>query len=121
MVRKTVRPILAVLVLVLALSGCATWQTATSESPEKQYLAARMEFNNTLTRYLMYKSRATQEQQAQWTEDYDHLFREGAIILDAWGLYLEAGNADLSYEKQMEFIEFKNTLIDLLVEAKVFE
>lgn len=122
MVRKSAMLTMVLLALAVILTGCATMYGGTApETPEKTYLASRIEFNNLLTRYMLYKSKETPEVKAEWTEDFDHLFVEGSLILDAWGSYIDLKDWDMSTEQETKFIEFKNTLIDLLVDSKVFK
>lgn len=115
------KAILILIVLSLAVSSCVPLQTATDLSHEKRYLAARMEFNNLLSRYLLYKSKEPLDVQGIWTEKYDNVFREGALILDTWGMYLSVDDITSSQESQAEFLEFKNSLIDMLMENNVFD
>lgn len=98
---------------ILAFSGCVLFQGAEiPETPEGKYLAARIEFNSVLTRYLDFYDKADAEVQAKCYRDVDPLFDWGHAALSAWSLGLRVGTPTAEYEA--EVLKLKNEILVLL-------
>jgi hypothetical protein len=118
------RNLVALLILyfgLVILTSCAYSNTTVLDSAEGRYLAARTEFNNTLSRYLLYKSNAPVETQVEWEDSVEPIFQDGSIILDTWGMALKLKNIQYIEGREMEFLEVKNRLIDAIANNKIFK
>lgn len=106
---------LGVLLPALLLNTSCTKNIHMPDTPEKQYLAARLEFNDTLKRYLDYYDAAPAEVRAEWKAKFDSRFEDAKQLLDAWGLVVRGISPNEGQEER--FIAAKNRLIELLAEA----
>ena len=112
MIRKSISTSLMIcLLLVWSLSGCALLQTALS-TPEKKYLAARMEYNKQLTTYVQKFQVQDQATKDVWKEKYSPVFKTADSVLDAWSLLL--GGTLPTADNEQEWLDMKNKLIDVI-------
>lgn len=102
--------ILPIFILLLLVS-CGHFQIG--ESPMDTYLKTRMQFNTIWMRYLDYYDGSHYIMQEKWKKEIDPKFTLANKALNAWGKALKEGVP--TYEKQMEFMNLKNELIDLLI------
>ena len=111
---KTARVSAALVITVFLLIGCMGAQAP--DTPEKAYTVVRIEFNKTLTSYLIEKSKQSDEVHADWTKNVDPVIRDAETALDVWGMALDVKNMDLAMESEQDFLNAKNKLLDLLAE-----
>ena len=116
--RKTTIPmVMVIMILSLLMSGCGPTQIKdATDTPEKTYILASENYNMLIERYTVYKDEQPTTIFNEWTEDIDPLIIEGGDILDVWEGLLKAKDYDQAERTSDEFLEFKNTLIDLVAE-----
>ena len=113
MVRKALSIIMVMLFLVVA--ACAGTQEIKIDTPEKKYLAARMEFNKTIKSFLAHKNLLPVEDQAELSAKYRVYFQEVDKALDAWSLIVVGGEPGNVFEAEAAFLTAKQSLINLLI------
>ena len=109
--------VMAIMILSLLISGCGLTQVkGVADTPEKVYILASENYNMLIERYTVYKDQQPTDVYNEWTEDIDPLIIEGGDILDVWEGFLKAKDYDQAEHSSTEFLEFKNTLIDIVAE-----
>ena len=112
-----IRKAAIIVVVAILMVGCAGMQAP--DTPEKAYTVVRIEFNKTVTKYLIEKAQQTDDVHAQWTKDIDPVIRDAEMALDAWGMAIDAQDPDMSMDKEQEFLTIKNHLFDMLIERGI--
>jgi hypothetical protein len=113
MVRKALSIFMVMLFLVVA--ACANSQEINIDTPEKKYLAARMEFNKTIKSFLAHKTLLPLEQQQVFSDKYRVYFQEVDKALDAWSLIVVGGEDGNVFEAEAAFLTAKQSLLNLLI------
>ncbi len=101
---------LALIFVLLLVFGCAGRQL---DTPDKKYLAARMELNKTMKSYLLHRNTLPEAEKKAMSEKVYPYFRNADLALDAWGAAL-SGEGDI-YMAEEQFLTAKKFLITLLV------
>jgi|GEM_PF-5859869 len=106
------------IISVFLLTSCATLGTL---SPEETQLKARMTFNNLVEGYLIKYRTADLATQQKWKTEVDPVIKKAKTALDLWKVYLSLSDPTKAVEQQKIFMEFKDEILDLLVESFVEE
>jgi len=114
MVKKALS-ILMVLMFLMVAACAGNGQQIMIDTPEKKYLAARMEFNKTIKSYLAHKTLLPIEKQAALSAKYKIYFQEVDQALDAWSLIVVGGETGNEFQAEAAFLTAKQTLINLLL------
>ena len=101
--------------MFLMVAACAGNGQINIDTPEKKYLAARMEFNKTIKSYLAHKTLLPIEEQAALSAKYKIYFQEVDQALDAWSLIVVGGETGNEFQAEAAFLTAKQTLINLLL------
>jgi len=107
---------LALIVVLLLVFGCGSRQL---DTPDKKYLAARMELNKTMKSYLAHRSTLSEEDRKAMAEKVYPYFKNADLALDAWSAAL-LGEGSI-YIAEEEFLMAKKSLITLLVAQGVIK
>lgn len=89
-----------ILILLIALTGCAAWQDA---PPHSKYLVALEWYNDNLEQYL---------ESGVVNDKMDQVFIRGSLALDLWKAALE-GNGDVLRQEEM-WLEIQKQLFMML-------
>ena len=114
MVKKALS-ILMVLMFLMVAACAGNGQQIMIDTPEKKYLAARMEFNKTIKSYLAHKTLLPIEEQVALSAKYKIYFQEVDQALDAWSLIVVDGEPGNEFEAEAAFFTAKQSLINLLL------
>lgn len=114
MVKKALSILVVVFLMMIAACGPSR-QEIVIDTPEKQYLAARMEFNKTIKSFLDHKSLLPLEEQQALSAKYKIYFQETSLALDAWSKIVVGGEPGNVTEAESAFLAAKQSLLRLLI------
>ena len=115
--------VVLVVLILCGMVGCVTPGgmkiPTTLEERIVAYVAARMEFNDTMKDYLVYKQMMTPEKQADLSAKVKPVAKTVDDALDAWGEAIDAGQ--LGLPERETWASHMKTFVNLLMTLNVIE